>query len=271
MFKFVQNQKNMRIILKLKVNNSSLISRKVELVPSINPDFKNKHVNTQMYTSWLKENGQKYHNEYSTYNHSGIIGGTLKNDFRRIEFKSGFAEIKINSLNEEFITDLLFGISKNPKLDVGNFYFDIIDVIPVPFECSVGQMKFFTVSPIVLKGKEKLPNGHFKQYLFSDDSKITSEMMTHTLISRIQRLNQSINTENLNVQFDSLYKKAKSRFYAYEKDVDGQKVKVPIFASNCPVIISGDPRAIESAYYLGIGHSTGAGFGCIEIWSQNKK
>jgi len=262
----------MRLILKLKVNNSSLLSRKIDTVPSINPDFKNKLVNTQIYTSWIKENGQKYHDEYSTYNHSGIIGGTLKNDFRKIEFLSGLAEVKISSLNEDFMSDLLIGISKNPILEAGSFYWDIVDIIATsPFECSTNEMRFFTVSPIVLKGKELLPNGKPKQYLFSDDPKITSEMMTHTLKSRIKKLNLPINTNNLTVEFDTSYKNAKPRFFAYEKTVNNEVKRVPIFASNCPVIIKGDSKAIEAAYYLGIGHSTGAGFGCIEIWSQNKK
>lgn len=255
----------MRLILKLKVNYDSLRKRKLSSLAGFDSNKKYKIVNTTLYTEWLKENGKKYHEEFSTYNHSGIIGGHLNTDFgNQIVFNSnGLAEIKISSLNQDFLFDVLLGISKNPIVEAGNFFFDIIDVQKIEFTPSSEEMKFFTISPIFIQSKERV-DGKRKHYTFKDDLDFTSKSMVNTLKNRIDKLGLKINTDNLEIVFDSSYEKAKIRNTYYEKDAHVIKIQ----GSLCPIIVRGSKEAIQAAYYLGVGQSTGAGFGCLEIWSN---
>ena len=62
--------------------------------------------------------------------------------------------------------------------------------------------------------------------------------------------------ETLGIHFDTQYIKAEPKLITYK----GIKNKVSL----CPIIISGKPETISFARNVGLGNSTGIGFGSIE-------
>lgn len=242
-----------------------MLLRKKETIPSINPNNKAKHVNSQMYGVWLKDYPD-YHNNFSVHNTSGIIGGRFDELTNRIIFKNGLAEVKISSLDKVFMEALMLGIQKNPFIETENFKFNIIDIRSENFKASSREHKFFTTSPVFLQSLFAV-DGKRIHYTFKDDIELTSSLLTKTLKARIEKLNLAIDTTDLKVSFDNSYLGAKVKRISYKSGDN----TIYLNCNNCPVIIKGSTAAIEAAYYLGIGHSTGAGFGCIDVWQSEKE
>ena len=62
-------------------------------------------------------------------------------------------------------------------------------------------------------------------------------------------------TEEVQVGFDTNYSNPKIRKITFNN--------IDIKASACPVIVAGDPKAVSFAWDVGVGNSTGIGFGCL--------
>ena len=77
--------------------------------------------------------------------------------------------------------------------------------------------------------------------------------MTETLKSKMKLVN--LEDETLKIAFDKSYSKAKTKLITY----NGINNK----ASLCPLIIKGKPKTKAFAWNVGIGNSTGIGFGAI--------
>ena len=109
--------------------------------------------------------------------------------------------------------------------------------------------KLFTVnSPVLVR---ELVEKEQKHILFSELK--SDEILTNTLKSKL--LKAGLDDEGVSVFFDRTYPQAKTKLVNYRNI--GSKANI------CPVIIEGTPEQIGFAWNVGVGHSTGIGFGAL--------
>lgn len=109
---------------------------------------------------------------------------------------------------------------------------------------------YYCGSPILIK--RKMEDGRDKQYNYQDTEANTC--MKETLLTKM-RLAGLEEDSTLDIRFDTSYEKKKLKLVSYHGI--GNK------ASLCPVIIHGKPETKHFAWEVGIGNSTGIGFGAI--------
>ncbi|HRF40576.1 MAG TPA: CRISPR-associated endoribonuclease Cas6, partial [Saprospiraceae bacterium] len=90
------------------------------------------------------------------------------------------------------------------------------------------------------------------QYYFPGDE-MADTYLTETLHAKLIRA--GLDTAGVTVRFDENYTSPKTKLVSY-RDL---KIK----ATFCPVIITGSPEAIAFAWQVGVGNSTGIGFGAL--------
>jgi len=117
------------------------------------------------------------------------------------------------------------------------------------------QIRFFTQSPVLLKEHSKVSK-FTKYYTFKDVDSITSQMMKRVVIKKANDLNKQFDENDFDVFFDQQYLKKKVKSI----QINGIHNK----ASACPVIVeTKNPEIAKFIYDVGIGHSTGCGFGFL--------
>jgi CRISPR-associated endoribonuclease Cas6 len=189
---------------------------------------------------WLGLN--EWHNRISFYSFSWLKGAERGNN--GLYFPRG-AEWFISAYNTEFIKKLIEGIQDDPAINYG-FKVKAITVQENP---SFNDSHLFTLaSPVLIKRKE---GERVKHFLFSD--KQADELMTETLITKLKKA--ELNSEGVRISFNKDYPFPKTKLVNYNGI--GNK------ASICPVAITGTPEQIAFAWNVGIGNSTGIGFGAL--------
>ena len=189
---------------------------------------------------WLGENA--LHDSISLYSLSWLYHGKSGKNGLYFPEGSGFF---ISSPSEDFIGDVIKGILRSPDIRYG-LRVTGIDMQQTP---EFGeQCKFFLQSPVLIKRslEDKI------RFYFPQDEE-ADLLLTETLRHKLRRAGQG----NLPVQvrFDRSYPKIKTRLINYK----GTENK----ATFCPIIIEGDPAAIAFAWDVGVGNSTGIGFGAL--------
>lgn len=109
--------------------------------------------------------------------------------------------------------------------------------------------RFLTASPVLLKLKKDNSQKHI---LFSDNE--SSDLLTKSIKSKLQKA--GLPNDEIFVEFDFSYPNPKTKLMSYNK--------VKNKASVCPVIIKGTPEQIAFAWEVGLGNSTGIGFGALK-------
>ena len=108
---------------------------------------------------------------------------------------------------------------------------------------------FNCASPILIK--RKLADGSIKQFNFSDAE--ANQYLKETLLSKMREA--GLEDDTLDIRFDTSYNKKKLKLVRYHGI--GNK------GSICPVIIKAKPETKLFAWNVGLGNSTGIGFGAI--------
>lgn len=218
----------MRLIIKLTKNLS--------IVPF---DYQKHLVGT--FHKWLGEN--LIHDEISLYSLSWLVGGKIKNS--GFDFKDG-AEWFISTYDSNILKALISGIQQDPEISFGM----TVEEITISKDPSVENIqKFYLNSPVFIKrnyGEKQ------KYFLFSDEE--SDMFMTQTLQTKLKKA--SLNSEDVKVYFDKTYRNPKTKIITF----NGVACK----ASMCPIIIEGSPEQIKFAWNVGIGNSTGIGFGALK-------
>ncbi|MEB2785220.1 CRISPR-associated endoribonuclease Cas6 [Algoriphagus persicinus] len=218
----------MRLILKLTQNHS--------IVPF---DYQRSLVGA--FHKWIGEN--QIHDDVSLYSISWLMGGKIVKE--GFDFKYG-AEWFISTYEPNLLKSLISGIQQDPEINFGMAVKEITICEDPPVE---NIQKFYLNSPIFIKRKA----GERQQYyIFSDED---SEMlMTQTLQTKLKKA--GLNPEGVHVSFDKTYNNPKTKIITYNG--------VDCRASMCPIIIEGSPDQIKFAWNVGIGNSTGIGFGALK-------
>lgn len=193
---------------------------------------------------WMGKDNDE-HGRMSLYSFSWLHNGKISND--GFVFQEG-ARWFVSFYSDEVLRRLIGGIQEDPEM------FDGLVVTDVSIENTPDlshRSYFFLGSPVLIKERDSL-TGNIKQYTFKDE--IAAVLMTNTLRHKMKIAGVD-EDESLNIRFDLNYANKRTKFLSY-RGIGNR-------ASLCPIIIEGTPETKEFAWNVGIGNSTGVGFGSI--------
>lgn len=192
---------------------------------------------------WLGEN--ELHDDISLYSLSWLQGSRTRRDRKGFDFPSG-ASFSISSPLEDLHQKAIRGIFNDQYIAWG---MRVAEVRMCPTPGFGDEHRFLVQSPVLVKRKRE--DGPHHQYYFPSD-KEADELLTQTLQRKLQRSGLST---DVSVSFDHSYSNPKIKMINYRG--------IDIKATFCPVIVKGAPTAVAFAWDVGVGNSTGIGFGCL--------
>ncbi|EGN57521.1 CRISPR-associated protein, Cas6 family [Hallella multisaccharivorax DSM 17128] len=192
---------------------------------------------------WIgKEND--IHDRISLYSFSWLQGAKVIKD--GLTFPQG-ASFFISFYDDDYLRKIMKAILSDPAMFSGLTVKDIT-IEDTPY--LQGRELFYCGSPILIK--RKLNTGHVKQFTYEDAE--SNNWMEETLRTKMRNAGLP-EDETLQIYFDTTYTKRKIKLVTYRGI--GNK------ASLCPIIIHGKEETLHFAWNVGIGNSTGIGFGSI--------
>jgi CRISPR-associated endoribonuclease Cas6 len=189
---------------------------------------------------WLGQNN--YHDGMSLYSFSTLHNGRATKTGLHFESGSSFF---ISAWENEFIQQLVKGVLDAPEIAYG---LKVMEVTIQQNPDLANISRFQAASPIFIK---RMVNGRSQHYVHSDVE--ASQLLTETLQHKLKLA--GILDDSLSVRFDSSYPGAKTKLITYDKIQNRTSV--------CPVILEGSPLGKQFAWCVGVGNSTGIGFGAI--------
>jgi len=218
----------MRIHLKIQTSN--------KIIP-----FDHQPLLTGTIHKWLGWNEE--HGKVSLYSFSQLEGGKATPNGLRFERDTTFF---FSSHYSELIKKMISGIQADPTL----FYGMTVSEIIIQEEPDLSDRNlFFIGSPIFIKRKVGLKVDH----IFFDDPRANS-CLKETLQTKMSEA--SIEDESFEIRFETTYPRTGTKKITYNG--------VQNRANWCPVIIEGKPETKLFAWNVGLGNSTGIGFGAIK-------
>lgn len=204
--------------------------------------FSHQHLLTGVIHKWLGINN--LHGEISLYSFSRIDGGKHTGDGLKFGSNGSFF---FSAHDAEVTNALLLGIFKDKTMFNG-FEVENVTMIPNPDLTAVRKITFSVGSPILVKRHIETA---VKHYVYTDE--MSDQLLKETLLQKMQIA--GLTDDSLDIHFDRNYARAGTKLVDY----DGIKNR----ASWCPVVISGKPETLLFAWNVGIGNSTGVGFGAV--------
>lgn len=222
----------------------------LELSPATHPVFFNyQKALVGVFHNWLGDN--KLHDGLSLYSISWLTGGKARNG--ALIFPEG-AKWFISSPDRSLIKILVDGIFREPEIKLGGMKVQGMTMRETPDFGT--ERQFFVNSPILVKKSGDSNNHHFTY-----DQPEADEIMTNTLLHKLTKA--GMGDKKVQVQFDRNYRGAKTKLIHYGRDDNNGNKGIGNRANLCPVILKGDPEAISFAWDVGVGSSTGIGFGAL--------
>ncbi|MDA3865215.1 MAG: CRISPR-associated endoribonuclease Cas6, partial [Salinivirgaceae bacterium] len=151
-----------------------------------------------------------------------------------------------NNYDKELFKKLISGIIESPDLRWG---MKVQDFFVQPQPDFSYQNEYFAASPIFIK---RTIDKRQKHYLYSD--KEANDLLKETLIHKLKIAGIKVN--DFCIRFNENDKDARTSKVAYNGI--GNKANI------CSVLIEGDNTLKQFAWNVGLGNSTGIGFGAIQ-------
>lgn len=190
---------------------------------------------------WLGQNG--WHDEISLYSLSWLQGGRRKG--AGLDFPNG-ATFFISSHSKEMMRALMGGIPLDPNIRFGMQVAEITMKLTPDFG---EQQRFIAQSPILIKRQE----GENLRFYFPEDQE-ANQLLTETLQHKL--VQAGMLNKTVQVAFDRSYPNPKTKVATY-KGVHNK-------GTLCPMVVEGDAEAVAFAWEVGLGNSTGIGFGALK-------
>lgn len=209
-------------------------------------EFNHQHLLTGTLHKWFGNND--FHDATSLYSFSSLKGA-IRNDFG-IKFSDG-ASFFISCWNDDYLKLLIDGIQKSPDMFDGLTVNELI-IQENPNLENISEYQLG--SPVFIK--RKLDSGHNKFFYYND--KESGQYLTETIKTKMELAGlEPDDTLDISFNLDHPKKRVKKIDYKRGKHITGIK------ASWCPVIINAKPTTKVFAWNVGLGNSTGIGFGSI--------
>lgn len=191
--------------------------------------------------NWLGEN--QVHDRLSLYSMSWLTAGRVVKK-RFLDFAEG-AVWFISSPDVSLIKQVIRGVQERPDVAFGMRVEEIILKEAPNFG---SEATFRVATPVLVKRYEGDRTIH---YSYKDTA--TDALLTETLCRKLEEA--GLGCEGVKVTFDRTYTNAKQKLVTYKGT--GNKANI------CPVRIQGSPEVLAFAWNVGIGNSTGIGFGAL--------
>jgi CRISPR-associated endoribonuclease Cas6 len=224
----IKNVFKMRIHLKIKALN--------KIIP-----FDHQPLLTGSIHKWLGRNVE--HDKVSLYSFSQLDGGKASANGFSFERDTSFF---FSSHDPNLVKRMINGIQIDPFLFYGLTILEI--TIQENPDLSDREL-FFAASPIFIKRRVGENIDHIKY----DDPR-ANLCLKETLKTKM--IEAEIEDESFDIRFETTYPKAGTKKITYNG--------IQNRANWCPVIIKGRPETKLFAWNVGLGNSTGIGFGAIK-------
>jgi len=202
--------------------------------------FDYQHFLIGAFHKWMGWN--ELHDEISLYSLSWLHGGKMVKD--GFNFPNG-ARWFVSFWDEELGKQLIMNAMKEPEVCCGM----VVKEIQMQDTPKFGSKEKFTLSsPVFIRKYDE----HKKAIHLTYKDEESDFYLTETLKKKLKSANLN---EDVKVSFDKNYFNPKTKLVRIN-GIDSR-------ANFCPVIIEGNPEAIRFAWNVGVGHSTGCGFGAI--------
>lgn len=211
-------------------------------------DFNHLHFLTGVLHKWFGRND--FHDTMSLYSFSNLQGGKAFKQ-KGLKFEQG-ASFFISCWQEEDVKRLVEGIQASPRMFGGLEVQEL--ALQKPPDLSE-QSYFYLGSPVYIQ--RTLEDGKKKFYFYDD--KEANDLLKATLENKMKKVGLPID-ETLRIAFDTNYAKKKVK----KLDYHGKNVVSQIKANWCPVRIEGKAATKQFAWCVGLGNSTGIGFGALK-------
>ncbi len=212
-----------------------------ELSPNTVPvPFDYQHFLIGTFHKWLRRN--ELHDGISLYSLSWLSGGKRKSD--GLDFTNG-AKWFVSLFEIDSAKKLLSSVLRDPNVCCGMKVTGV--QIAEPPQLTTNQ-RFLVATPVLVK---KFDGKDIRHMTFTE--KEADSVLTQTLQSKMKIV--GINDASATVEFDRTYPKARTKLVTI-KGIHNR-------ASLCPVIVKGTPQSVTFAWEVGVGHSTGSGFGAL--------
>lgn len=219
----------MRLYIKLSKNR--------EVIP-----FNYQHLLTGVIHKWIGEKNNE-HSKKSLYSFSWLQNTNSSKSGINLTSNSYFF---ISAYDEQLIKRIIKGILDDPTTFCGSRALDV-QIKEVP-EFS-NEERFIMNSPILIRRRD---GEKVKHVTFKDDDFNT--LLTDSLKGKLSHA--GLNSNGIAVELDQSYIFPQTKLVDYK----GIKNKTTL----APVIIKGTPEQIAFAWQVGLGHSTGIGFGALK-------
>ncbi|CAN5465901.1 CRISPR-associated endoribonuclease Cas6 [soil metagenome] len=229
------------------------------LSPNIEPvPFAYQHWLTGVFHKWLADND--LHDKISLYSLSWLDGSHRVRN--KLEFSNG-AKWFVSFYEDEYVEKLVNGALSDPKMFCG-MHVERIEQQTTP---DFGEKyRFKVASPVFVKGKQPENGKPPHHFLYNEPE--SDLLMTATLIHKMDVANREANEmrftetdKQVKVSFDREFATPKIKLVRI-KNIDHK-------TSICPIIIEGTNKALQFAWNVGIGNSTGSCFGSLKENTEN--
>lgn len=214
-----------------------LLTRSKETIP-----FNYQPVLTGAIHKWLGRDNAE-HDGLSLYSFSWLQNVAIKKLGVDLTPNSYFF---ISAYDETLMKRILKGVMQNPDVCYGSAVSDVRIMDTPSFQTA---QTFFTASPVFIKRRIDNNEKHI-----THENPSSSLYLTETLKKKLQAANLS--TEGVTVKFDDTYTNPRIKIIRYNEI--GNRVSV------CPVVIEGTREQLQFAWNVGVGNSTGIGFGSLK-------
>ncbi len=206
-------------------------------------DFNYQPLLTGCVHKWIGKDNVE-HGKMSLYSFSWLYNVVVSKE--GIRLKNG-AAFNLSFYDEQLAKTVIKNILQQPEMFAGARVVDVmIEETPKFSE----KERFLLGSPVLIKRYDE--NQYATHFTFSDEK--SDEYLTETLRNKAKIAGLYAN--DVKVYFDRSYHSPKTKIITYK----GIQNKVNI----CPVIIEGRPEMVAFAWNVGVGNSTGVGFGALK-------
>jgi len=219
----------MRLYIKLSKNK--------EIIP-----YNYQHLLTGTVHKWLGENNAE-HGKRSLYSFSWLQNTRATNKGLNLTQDSYFF---ISAYDANLIKRIIKGILESPDAFYGSRVMDV-QIKDVP-EFS-NEERFFLNSPVLIR---KWDGEKIKHVTYQEEDFET--LLTENIKGKLQFA--GLSSDNISIELDKSYAFPQAKLVDYK----GIKNKTTL----APVIIKGSSEQIAFAWSVGLGNSTGIGFGAIK-------
>jgi CRISPR-associated endoribonuclease Cas6 len=191
---------------------------------------------------WLGNN--EHHGALSLYSFSWFENVTTRKSTGIMLNNNSY--FFISAFEEDLIKKIIKGIMTDPSICFGS---EVAEIRITDTPAFSSTERFFVGSPVFIKRRFDNSEKHITY-----DHPQCNDYLTETLQKKLKAANLPF--ENIQVRFDTSYTSPKTKIIKYREI--SNRVNI------CPVIIDGSPEQIAFAWNVGIGNSTGVGFGALK-------